>query len=197
MQPRSETKGLLIGGSSHCGKSTLAQRIGDALGWRVHSTDKLGRHPGRPWPSIPAPVEEFYDRLTDESIYWFLRVHHTNFWPLLVHTIAKEKAAGGGFLLEGSALRPESVATLDDPDLVAVYLHAEPDFLRERIYRESGYANLDEYRRGLIDRFVTRSLRDNEELRDAAEAHAFRLIDVADAAGLDQATHDLIDNFQH
>ncbi len=89
------------------------------------------------------------------------------------------------------------MATLDDPQLVAVYLHAAPEFLRERIQRESGYADQDVRRRGLIDRFITRSLRDNEELRAAAEAHQFGLIDVADADGLERATERLIQDLQH
>lgn len=194
---RSEMRGLLIGGSSHCGKSTLAQWLGDALGWRVKSTDALGRHPGRPWPGIPAPVEEFYEALSDDTIYWFLRVHHTNFWALLVQTIADEKAAGGGFVLEGAALRPENLAALDDPDLLAVFLYAEPDFLVERMRRASGYAVKDARQRGIIDKFITRSLRDNLELREAAKVHQFTVIDVADADGVDRARQQLLEALSH
>jgi shikimate kinase len=190
-------RGLLIGGSSHCGKSTLAHRVSEALGWRMVSTDKLGRHPGRPWPSIPAPVEEFYDRLTDETIYWFLRVHHTNFWPLLAQTIEYERAAGGGFVLEGSALRPENVATLDDTGLVTVYLFADPDFLGERMRRESDYAQRDAKQQYRIDKFITRSLRDSAELHQAAEAQGFLCIDVADVDGLERATEQLLDVLRH
>jgi cytidylate kinase len=40
---------LLIGGSSHLGKTTLAQSLASYLGWNYCSTDKLARHPGRPW----------------------------------------------------------------------------------------------------------------------------------------------------
>ena len=40
---------LLIGGTSHVGKSTLAQLLALKLGWNYRSTDKLARHPGRPW----------------------------------------------------------------------------------------------------------------------------------------------------
>lgn len=190
-------RGLLIGGSSHCGKSTLAQRVGDALGWRVNSTDTLGRHPGRPWLGIPASVEEFYDALTDDTIYWFLRVHHANFWPLLTRIIAEEKAEAGGFVLEGSALRPENLVTLDDPGLLHVCLYAAPEFLAERMRAGSGYAQKDARQQRLIDTFITRSLRDNLELRDAADAHNIRSIDVADAAGLERATEQLIEELRH
>jgi len=192
-----QTRGLVIGGSSHCGKSTLAQRVSEALDWRVKSTDALGRHPGRPWPSIPAPVEEFYETLSDDTIYWFLRVHHTNLWPLLARTIAEEKTAGGGYVLEGSALRPENLATLNDAELRAVCLFADPEFLAERMKRASGYGQQDARQKRLIDKFITRSLRDSVELQEAAKAHDWWLIDVADATGLESATEQLIAELRH
>ncbi len=40
--------GILIGGTSHAGKSTLAQSLAAKLGWNYLSTDKLARHPGKP-----------------------------------------------------------------------------------------------------------------------------------------------------
>lgn len=46
-----ETRVILIGGASHTGKSTLAQALASHLGWNYRSTDKLARHPGRPWVS--------------------------------------------------------------------------------------------------------------------------------------------------
>lgn len=39
---------LLIGGTSHTGKSTLAAAWAEAHGARVVHTDLLKRHPGRP-----------------------------------------------------------------------------------------------------------------------------------------------------
>lgn len=189
--------GLLIGGTSHCGKSTLAHHVGEALGWRVQSTDQLARHPGRPWLSIPAPVEEFYETLSAETIYWFLRVHHVNMWPLLVRTLAEEQAAGHGFVLEGSALRPEQLAGIDDTGLLCVCLFADADFLAERMRRDSLYADQDGRQKRLIDAFITRSLRDNAELHRAALAHGIWSIDVADADGLERETAELLAKLQH
>lgn len=173
-------KGLLIGGSSHCGKSTLARAIGGALSWTVQSTDELARHPGRPWLDIPAPVAEFYETLSDESIYWFLRVHHSNMWPLLTHVIEAGRAGHAGFVFEGSALRPERIATVRTDEILALCLCAAPDFLVERIKRESGYNGHDERVRRLIDAFITRSLRDNDEIMAAARQHDVWLVDVTD-----------------
>ena len=184
---------LLIGGTSHCGKSTLAKNVSEALGWRSVSTDALGRHPGRPWLNIPQPVREFYESLSDETIYWFHRVHHDNMWPLLTQTIAAERDRGGGFVLEGSALRPEKVAGLPDFDGLAICLHAPPDFLADRMRAESDYIHRAPAERRLIDKFIVRSLRDNLEFANAARNHDITLIDVSEPAAFERAVAELID----
>ncbi|MEL7238283.1 MAG: 2-phosphoglycerate kinase, partial [Planctomycetota bacterium] len=47
---------LVIGGTSHAGKSTLAERLCPPDG-RILHTDTLGPHPGRPWPMPGKPVK--------------------------------------------------------------------------------------------------------------------------------------------
>ena len=44
---------ILIGGTSHTGKSTLARQLAEELGWNYLSTDQLARHPGRPTTMMP------------------------------------------------------------------------------------------------------------------------------------------------
>lgn len=180
-------KGLLIGGTSHCGKSTLARQVGDVLGLPVQSTDGLARHPGRPWLGIPAPVAEFYQSLSHETIYWFLRVHHTNLWPLLAHEIGRQLAGPSGFVMEGSALRPEYLASLGRDDVLTLCLHADAEFLAERIRRESDYEAREQGLRQLIDAFIVRSVRDNEEVIAAAREHRIWLVDAADTMAMVEA----------
>jgi 2-phosphoglycerate kinase len=180
-------RGLLIGGTSHCGKSTMARQVGDALGLPVQSTDELARHPGRPWLGIPAPVAEFYQSLSNETIYWFLRVHHTNMWPLLAHEIGRQLAGPGGFVMEGSALRPEHLAYLEQDDVLALCLYADAEFLAERIRRESDYEARQQDLRQLIDAFIVRSVRDNKEVIAAAREHRVWLVDAADTMAMVEA----------
>jgi hypothetical protein len=182
---------LLIFGTSHTGKSTLAARLGAALGWPVTSTDMLARHPGRPWPEVRPQVAEFYASLTDPTILWFLHVHHENMRPLLLRTIADAAAAGTGAILEGSALRPGYVAGVDRRQALAVGLHAPPGFLRARMEAESGHARQDEPRRHLIERFITRSLADNEAIVAEARRLGLRLVDVSDPGALDRLAAEL------
>ena len=59
---------ILIGGTSHVGKSTVGRRLAEDLGWNYLSTDQLARHPGRPWRAdggqIPDDVAEHYSSLS-------------------------------------------------------------------------------------------------------------------------------------
>lgn len=183
---------LLIFGTSHVGKSTLAIRFGEALGWQVVSTDSLARHPGRPWPEVKVPVAEYYSSLSDETIFWFLQAHHENMWPLLAQKIREASDANRGLVLEGSALRPEFIGRLNPQKTVFVGLHATRAFLKKRIEAESGYHERDERMKLLIDRFILRSLRDNESIVEASNRHGLRLVDVGKEGSLEQLTEELI-----
>jgi 2-phosphoglycerate kinase len=182
---------ILITGTSHTGKTTLASRLADKLGWNLFSTDKLARHPGRPWPAVPPAVAEYYANLSSESIYWFLRVHHENMWPLIKERIEAETLTGTPFIFEGSALRPEYIAAF--PDAAKVCLYAEADFLRDRIRKEAQYAEAGEHQRQLIDKFIERSLKDNALMREGAEAHEVMLVDAADTEAVNELFNTLIE----
>jgi 2-phosphoglycerate kinase len=182
---------LLLLGTSHVGKSTCARGIGNAIGWPVISTDKLGRHPGRPWTGVPDPVTEFYHRLTDDTIHWFLRVHHENMRPVIHETIKAAREAGGGFILEGAALRPEYLSDWEIGEALVVCLHAECDALRKRIERESAYSQQSDEMKIAIDSFVERSVRENEALVKPAMRHKVLLVDVTDLRNVDRLTREL------
>jgi len=176
---------LLIFGTSHVGKSTLAAKIGAANGSPILSTDKMGRHPGRPWPNAKPQVAEFYSKLTDDTIYWFLRRHHENMWPLIRQTLQDGLQSEMGLVIEGSALRPEFLAELPQTGIQSVGLYAENGFLRQRIETESNYLQRDKAARTLIDAFVRRSLTDNDHLVDAARRLGLPLVDVSNEKHLE------------
>lgn len=182
---------VLITGTSHAGKSTLAASIGNALGWPVVSTDKLARHPGRPWPTAPRYVAEYYSLLSDDAIYTFLLHHHANMWPGIQRLIRDHREQDAPLVLEGSALRPEYLATLDTSEACMVYLHSDSDFLRQRMYDQSRYHELDRGHQRIVDKFVDRSLRDNKETREAARLHGLLAIDVRDSDAVETFLDDV------
>ena len=180
---------VLILGTSHVGKSTCARELSDVVGWPVISTDKLARHPGRPWTGVPAPVTEFYLNLSDDAVYWFLRVHHENMRPVIRTTIQNARKRGG-FILEGAALRPEFFVDWEVSDALAVCLHADETFLRDRISAGSQYSKRSKETKLAIDMFIERSLRENAALVKAAKQHQLKLIDVgASDTGISVAMH--------
>ncbi len=186
---------ILIGGSSHTGKSTLAKELSEQLGWKTISTDQLARHPGRPWPSTRPQVAEFYSKLSEETIYWFLRVHHENIWPRLHQIIRTEITTHSRFVFEGSALRPEFVAELVSDRLLAFCLYADASFLRDRMRAESQYWQQSEEQRQIIDVFIHRSLKDNEICFEEAQKQGIPILNVGTADNISNLAATIMNNW--
>ena len=148
------------------GKSTAAQSLAVQLGWRYRTTDKLARHPGRPWQDIPnAPpphvAEHYLSLSTAELIVDVLRHYRENVWPLAASLITSHATdpTTDRLILEGSALLPELVVTLALPEVSSVWLTASEGFLRRRIYAASRRGTRSPREQLLIDKFLERSIR--------------------------------------
>lgn len=173
-KPRS----LFLLGTSHVGKSTSACALGAAAGVAVISTDKLGRHPGRPWAGAPHEVLEFYQNLNNNTIHWLLRAHHENMRAIIQNRVREMFQASRAFVLEGSALRPEYLSAWDIDDALSICLHADDNTLRRRIEVASNRSAQGKPMKIAIDKFIERSLRENAALAEAAERHGVTLFDV-------------------
>ena len=105
--PQRDLRVILIGGSSQ------------KLGWRAASTDGLARHPGRPWKKkperVPNHVAEHYLSLSVEELITDVLRHYRSMWPGIESLVTSHATdlATYRLVLEGSALWPETVATLD------------------------------------------------------------------------------------
>lgn len=96
---------ILVGGTSHVGKSTVARALATELGWRQVSTDRLARHPGRPWTTDRPQVHEHYARLSIEQLTDQQLAHYQRMWPLVEELVRDALAPGrGGRVLEGSGV---------------------------------------------------------------------------------------------
>ncbi|MDH6294457.1 hypothetical protein SAMN03159422_00827 [Agrobacterium fabrum] len=183
---------ILIAGTSHVGKSTLAGLLSTRLGWQAISTDSLARHPGRPWPGIPAPVEEYYTALSAETIHWFLKVHHQNIWPLIRPMIDSSSHVGNPAIFEGAALRPEFISPLLGSTVAGLLLHAGNDFLLERMRSHARYEDATAGQRRIMDAFIERSLRENTEMLASAREHRLPIVDVTSPEALKTLVADLV-----
>jgi 2-phosphoglycerate kinase len=184
---------FLIGGTSHVGKSTLGQSLAARLGWSYLSTDKLARHPGRPWQSppqtVPQHVAEHYQTLSvDELIADVLRHYRGNVWPLIENIVTTRATdlSTDRLVLEGSALLPERIATLPSPKIVAIWLTASHALLAQRIYAESQYAAKSRPEKALIDKFLQRTWRYNDLMLEDVKRLGLASLVVDDASHLDE-----------
>lgn len=164
---------ILIGGTSHTGKSTLTASLAEQLGWRTLSTDHLARHPGRPWRAppevVPTRVAEHYRSLSAEALLDDVLQHYQRLWPSIRELVTRHATDGGGehLIVEGSALWPESVASLQIEHVAAVWLTASDSLLQRRIADASRLAEVTGDEQLLIEKFLERTLRYNERMLEA------------------------------
>ena len=186
---------LLIGGTSHVGKSTLAQSLAAQLGWSCLSTDRLARHPGRPWQvppqTVPQHVADHYQTLSvDELVADVLRHYRENVWPLIenIVTTRAEDLSTDRLVLEGSAILPERIVTLPTKNTAAIWLTASREFLAQRIYTESRYAAKSPPEKVLIDKFLQRTWQYNDLMLEDVKWLGLASLVVDDASQLDELT---------
>jgi len=180
----------LIGGTSNVGKSTTAAALAARLGWDCRSTDKLARHPGRPWMFAPAPVPdhvaEHYLTLTPDELIASVLAHYRNMRPMLRELIAAHATdpARSPLVLEGSALWPEFVAELDIPGVRAVWLTADHALIEARIRRDSDIGSLPPRERRTTENFMVRTRLYDDAMMAAVQRLGLPFIRVTDGAGV-------------
>lgn len=193
-----ETRVILIGGSSHAGKSTLARFLAAKLGWNYRSTDKLARHPGRPWvqanaKAIPEYVAEHYRTLSTEALLLDVLSHYEKNVLPQVETIVRSHMSDLSMeclVLEGSALWPGLVANLVGKNGVkAIWLTGSDQFFRNRIKRESNFYNVGEDEKHLIQKFLSRTLLYNKRMTELVEHLGFICIDVESTPTVDELSN--------
>ena len=246
IKPENELRVILIGGSSHVGKSTLARSLRPRLGWGHISTDSLARHPGRPWrkdlQAVPKQVADHYLSLSVDELFADVLRHYRSMWrdieamiishatdtsterlifegsalwPESVQAVPKQVAdhylslsvdelfadvlrhyrsmwrdieamiishatdtSTERLIFEGSALWPESVATLDVDKVAAIWLTAGNDLFRTRIHNESHFEDAAAGEKKLIQKFLERTQLYNERMNNAANRLGLAILDV-------------------
>ena len=189
----SKVRVILIGGSSHVGKSTLAESLAARLSWTRISTDTLARHPGRPWRQPPEEVPDdvskhYLSRSADQLFEDVLHHYRINVWPKVESIVGSHshEASAPQIILEGSALWPGFAASLEFNRVAALWLTASEDIFRQRIYEESRYHSKSPRERAMVDKFLERTLIYNAKMVEVANRHDYVLVDVlqSDVAGL-------------
>lgn len=183
---------ILIGGTSHTGKSTLAQALAQQLGWHCLSTDRLARHPGRPWKTnqkaVPPHVADHYAALSVDELLADVLRHYQRMWPMIENAITSRTAHPPvcGLLIEGSALWPEQVVTFLSKSASAVWLTASDDLIRQRIYETSKFDQATDQEKSLIQKFLERTLLYNRRMLVLVDHLGLNCINVENASNLNE-----------
>ena len=160
---------ILIGGTSHSGKTTVGRAMAEQLNAVLLSTDSLARHPGRPWKpageAVPAHVVDYYTHYDLNEQLDAVITHYQHLQQRIESHVHCALAEDTPLVVEGSALLPEHWAERKDPRLHVLWLLTTPTLLRTRIYIESNYAHRNPEQQQLIDAFVQRSIRFDGYLR--------------------------------
>lgn len=169
---------LLVGGTSHVGKSTVAQAVAAGLGWEYQSTDRLARHPGRPWTTDRPEVREHYASLTVDALTAAQLRHYERMWPTIEALVSDEEH---GLVLEGSGIWPDAVVGLPRGRVAAVWLTADPAVLRARVLATSGFVDLDPQAQAATLAFLGRTLAYQDHLTAALDRIGRSAVDVSDS----------------
>ena len=175
---------VLIGGTSHVGKSTLSESLAARLGWERVSTDTLARHPGRPWKPAPEKVpdhvaEHYLSLSVNELLEDVLHHYRVIVWPKAEEIVTSHLShtSGAGLVLEGSALWPEFVTDLNFDRVAALWLTASDDVLRQRIHAGSMYGSKSPRERLMVGKFLQRTIAYNSLMIEVVSRHGFALVD--------------------
>ena len=186
-------KVLLIGGTSHVGKSTLAKRLAAASGWRHLSTDELARHPGRPWRAdgarLPDDVVRYYSRgSADERVESVLRHYRENVWPIAEAIVRSHlnNPYDPCLVLEGSAMLPEQVHAAAFERARWVWLTAPHESIRQRIQAGSAFDGRSAGEKALIEAFLERALAFDAVVVDSCARLGERCLDAGAADAYDE-----------
>jgi 2-phosphoglycerate kinase len=185
---------ILIGGSSHAGKTSLGQALASKLGWRHISTDSLARHPGRPWKNkskaVPRHVAEHYLSLTAEELLADVLRHYKNMWQDIEAMISlhANDSSADQLILEGSALWPESVASLSLEGVAAIWLTASDDLFESRIHNESNFKDTASHDKKMIQKFLERTHLYDRRMLEAVTQFGLVSIDIETTSSLEELT---------
>jgi len=175
---------ILIGGSSHAGKSTVAQILASKLGWISISTDSLARHPGRPWRTkqrnVPPHVAEHYLTLSTDELFTDVLHHYRRVW-VAIEAMITQRAAGPSadhLILEGSAIWPEFAAALGLENVMGIWLTASNDLFQKRIYFSSQFEKASAQEKVLIQKFLERTILYNQKMLAAIHELGLQSLEV-------------------
>jgi hypothetical protein len=147
---------------------------------------------------VPDHVAEHYlSQSIDDLLVDVLR-HYRGMWPGIEAMISSRASdpSTDRLILEGSALWPESVATLDCDAVGAIWLTASNDLFRARIHQMSGFEEASAREKSMIQAFLGRTHLYNQRMMDAVGRLGLASIRVEEASSLDELSDELLERLK-
>ncbi len=192
-------RAILIGGTSHAGKSSTAAELAQILDGTHVSTDSLARHPGRPWSTpertIPTHVPKYYREHTVDELIKDVLKHYRSVWPQVEELVIEHsKQAEPRLILEGSALLPELVAEAANLGADTCWLTASPELIEDRILKSSNFERARVQEKEPISRFVARAQAFNDHVISMVDRHGLRRFEVCDNLSISEIVSNILGN---
>ena len=128
-------------------------------------------------------AEHYLSLSADQLFEDVLHHYRTNVWPKVAAIVASHsnETSTSRIVLEGSALWPGFVTSLDFNRVAALWLTASEKVFRQRIHEESRYYSRSCRERILVDKFLERTLLYNGKMIEVVNRHDFTLVDVSES----------------
>jgi len=189
-------KVVVLGGAPLTGKSTVARMLAARLGFTSICIDDLGQaiRAVTTTQSHPAfhlmhdfDYREYYVSRSIEELVADANLYHEAIWPAAKQLIIQHASWGNPAVIEGWAVRPESVATLALDTVQAIWLVASRDVLEARLCGETGFYHGASDEDKMIRHFVERSGRHDERIRAAAAQLGMPTIEISASTSIEEA----------
>ncbi|MBN1646713.1 MAG: hypothetical protein JW874_01655 [Spirochaetales bacterium] len=178
-------KVICIGGPPMIGKSTAAVKLAARLEYACVSTDDLGEavraliKTRELNPFAGTDYRKYYISASIGELIDDTRVQHRKTWPAIKAVIKAHASWGRPLVLEGWNLYPEYIRLLALDNVVAFWLAADNDLLRERIEKNTEFYNAASNPELLIRNFTARSEWYCRTIRAQAEETGQHIIEVS------------------
>ncbi|MDH5738670.1 MAG: hypothetical protein OEZ23_10200, partial [Gammaproteobacteria bacterium] len=138
---------------------------------------------------VPSAVKEYYLSKSPAALVEEVVEHYlSNVWPIANAIIQSRinNRYDRGLVMEGSALLPEQVVSVNHGQCQAIWLTAPPELITERILERSGWHKASNKNQQIISSFLDRSLIFNQQVIDDANRLSQKVMDVSEYQGMDE-----------
>lgn len=153
-------KVILIGGSPMIGKSTISAILASRLLYPCISTDDIGE--ALQTISNINPMQgknylDYYSDISKDELIRDITIYHNVLKPAISRLINIHSTWGNPIVMEGWALYPEHVSSINTNNVFSIWLVASGGLLEKRIHEKSSFYQNASNPESVIENYLYRS----------------------------------------